>query len=330
MAVTTVTLTQPQNNGNDNAAVKAWGSTISGLFSGAGLTKASDTGQIDWATTTYTPIATANSINVIGYEIWKFNDSLQETSPVFLRVEYRQIVNLAGHTSYQLSIFFGTATNGAGTLIGVTKEFWLSPFSQPFNTPADGFAGTVSCFSSGDGSSLVLAFGPAVTTGTANSNGGLGTFFIDRTRDSSGAITGEGVVAACSGWQNNGAFLEGDVSTAGTGVCIIYGFTSNTILTLGSTTHTANTGVMLPAYVPGTMSAGSSVGLAAPNIIANGKLLPPILAALAYNNTDIAAGSTVSVNVSGATHTYYCLGTFCACADRNPGNTNAALAVRYE
>lgn len=331
MAVTTVSLTQPQNNGNNNTAVKAWGSAINSLFSGAGLLKTSDAGQINWSTTSYTPITTANSINVIGYEVWQFNDSLQATKPTLVRAEYRQIVNQTGHTSYQINIVVGTATNGSGTLTGTTtQQFWVSTFSQPFNIAADGFSGTVSCFSSGDGSSLVLALGPTVTTGTALSNGGLGTFYVDRTRDASGAITGEGVVVGCAGWQNNGAVVEGDVSHTGSGSFAVFGFTTNSVATLGSTSTTANIGVTLPACVPSTLSSGTTVGFQAPTVICNSKVNPPILAAIAYFNTDITIGSTVTLTLSGSSHTYYCLGSFCAYADRLPGTSSAALAVRYE
>lgn len=329
MAVTTISLLQPQNNGNNNAAIKTWGAALSSLFSGAGLVQTSDTGQINWSTTTATPNTTTSSDALIGYEIWKFNDSLQSTKPVFLRVEYRNIDSSVSTLQFYLAISVYVATNGGGANAGTySLSFRVTQGTSSTGSVASPTA-AVPAFSSGDGSSFVLAigvFGSATSSAAANA---LGTFYIDRTRDASGAISGEGAVAAATGW-NGGYGQAGNAAVAGAGQYGVMQFTLGSSYSIGSTGGIASTGIVLPAYVPTSLASGTTLGFSAPTVVCNGKKLPPILAAIAYNNVDTNPNSTVSVLVSGTVHTYYLLGSFCPCADRVGGSTTAVLAVRYE
>lgn len=323
MSVTTVSLTQPQNasGGKSTASIRAWGSSISSLFSGAGLVKTSDTGQVDWTTYTFSGFS-SNSVNVIGYEVWKFNDSLQATKPVFLRVEYLNSNTIQPSDNFWVRITVCTSTDGAGTAAGITYTCFVTSDARASSSDI-GFTGAVAAFSSGDGSYLTLVLGPP--SGTSP---GEGLFYIDRTRDSSGAITGEGVCFSACGAGTRAVFSTGSSPQSNSGTFVVFNFAAATATQLGGSG--SSNGVLLPANVYDSMTHGTTIGLQAPAQVVNGKLLPPILAAVAYYKSDISAGSTVTVSVSGALHTYYCLGDFATCADRNPGNTNAALAVRYE
>lgn len=328
MAVTTVTgLLQPQNNGANLAAVKAWGSSISSLFSGAGLVQTSDTGQVNWTTTTYTPRTTSGT-STIGYEVWRFSDSLQSTSPIFLIVTYLQGWNTSTNQAYLVSLQVCTSTNGGGTAVtgGTTANLLqISTASVALVTAGGvaGWSGPINAFSSGDGSYLVLVFGNSSSaTGFAN-GGGLGTFYIDRTHDASGAITAEGYMLAVTGW--NGNYNENTASA----VYLGYSASLGTFNQVGSGAA-SSTGYMLPGYIVESMSVGTTLGFDAPVQVANQKLLPPILAAVGYWSADAAQGTVVTMTLSGSTHTYYLLGAFATLADRLPGNTSAALAVRYE
>jgi hypothetical protein len=92
-----------------NAEFRAWAQGIhDGLASFADLTQTADTGQIN--------IATANrpaANGVAGYEVWRFNDAMQATMPVFFKLEYG-IDN--SPTLPQLIITIGKGSNGAGTI----------------------------------------------------------------------------------------------------------------------------------------------------------------------------------------------------------------------
>jgi len=78
-----------------------------------GLVQTSDTGQVNWTTATK-----PGSNTTTDYEIWRFNDSLQGTAPIFIKLFYGTGVS----TSYPaMKIQVGTGSNGSGTLTGLTS-----------------------------------------------------------------------------------------------------------------------------------------------------------------------------------------------------------------
>lgn len=98
-------------NHADDVSFRAWGSEFSSMLTAVGLTQTADTGQINWTTVTYS--STANAIQ--GYEIWRFNDTLQSTYPIFLKFEYGT-GNASTHPGVWITI--GTGSNGSGAIIG--------------------------------------------------------------------------------------------------------------------------------------------------------------------------------------------------------------------
>jgi hypothetical protein len=76
-----------------------------------GLAQSADTGQINWASVAAVPGVNAYS----GYEIYRLNDSLDATAPVFIKIEYGTGASV---NQPALRISVSTATNGAGTLTG--------------------------------------------------------------------------------------------------------------------------------------------------------------------------------------------------------------------
>lgn len=128
---------------SSDAAFRAWGSELSGKLAAAGLVQTSDTGQINWTTVTRPGANTA-----AGYEIWRFNDSLQSSAPIYIKLEYG---TSAASTRPGAWITVGTGTNGAGTITGVastrtTIHHSAGPVSTSTAYPsylcvAEGFAG---------------------------------------------------------------------------------------------------------------------------------------------------------------------------------------------
>ena len=90
---------------NDDATFRQWGRGISEQIAAMGLVRTSDTGQIDWATV-LKPASTAFA----GYEMWRFDDALQATAPVFIKLEYGAN---AGNRPY-LRPQVGQGTSGTG------------------------------------------------------------------------------------------------------------------------------------------------------------------------------------------------------------------------
>ena len=101
-----VSWSTPIENSSD-ATFRAWGSDIAARLATAGLIQTADTGQINWVTV-LRPAASAYG----GYEVWRFDDTLQGTSPVFMKIEYGSSNNQA---TPALRITVSSGTNGAGT-----------------------------------------------------------------------------------------------------------------------------------------------------------------------------------------------------------------------
>lgn len=156
------------------------------MFTAGGLVQTSDTGQINLSTVLF-PTST-NTFS--GYQMFRFNDALQSTLPIFLKINYYR-----GGTgnAIRLDITTGTVTNGAGTLSG-----------QLSTLQSVSIAGSVTvqtCYTSGDGSRFATAWGlPYVSSGSA------GVFIlIERLRDANGANTADGFFLLC----NQGSTLSG-------------------------------------------------------------------------------------------------------------------------
>lgn len=95
---------------SNNATFRAWGSALAAALAAVGLTQTADTGQINWTTVTRPGANTA-----AGYEIWRFNDTLQATAPIFIKIEYGTGNST---TSPGIWITVGTGSNGSGTITG--------------------------------------------------------------------------------------------------------------------------------------------------------------------------------------------------------------------
>jgi len=102
----------PIENTSD-ATFRAWGLDISTRMAVAGMVQAADTGQINWATVVR-PAASAYG----GYEIWRFDDALQASAPVFIKIEYGCSNNQA---TPAIRVTVSSGTNGAGTPTGLVS-----------------------------------------------------------------------------------------------------------------------------------------------------------------------------------------------------------------
>lgn len=161
-----------------DAEFRAWGSALAASLATAGLVQTADTGQINWATVTRTA-----STNVAqGYEIYRFNDALQGTYPLFLKIEYGTGGSTTGPGMW---LTVGTGTNGAGTLTGtastrVTLHGNNAPASTVTAYP------TYVCVKNGYVGVILKAGGLSSTPNA------ICFFAVARTVDDTGAETGDG------------------------------------------------------------------------------------------------------------------------------------------
>lgn len=157
------------------AQFRTIGSAISVAIQAVGLIQTADTGQINW-TTVAIPSGT---YTISGYEIYRFSDTLQSTSPVFIKIAYGEggIANYMG-----LWITVCTGTDGAGTPTG-NVSFSFQCYSNSTDQT------TRTSYFSGANNRLSFCLWPWPVSGS----GQWHVFGVERTHDTVGADTGTGV-----------------------------------------------------------------------------------------------------------------------------------------
>lgn len=145
------------------------------LLAACGLVQTADTGQIDVATV----IKPAAGV-IAGFQVWRFNDQLQATHPIFIKVEY----GTSTSSSQWMAVYFavGIQTDGAGNFIGAyARTGGAAAGSAALNTSS--YACHVEGF-----------FGIANRVGAAGSSYvNWGTFLVCRSCDANGYPTGDAV-----------------------------------------------------------------------------------------------------------------------------------------
>ena len=172
--MTTATFMSQPGGSQTLATFKGWSEAFHNALIAVGLVQTSDTGQISFASITTLPAAGI----LVGYGIYRFNDTMQSSAPLFLRVEYRTISNSRG----RLDIVVGSATDGAGN---------LTPFGATISASTSGTSGsTVPTFvAAGDGYLTI-----ALWCGTTSTLYG-GFIAVERSRSTS-APTADGLLIA--------------------------------------------------------------------------------------------------------------------------------------
>lgn len=247
-----------------DAEFRAWGSELSGKLSVAGLVQTSDTGQINWTTVSRPGTNTAG-----GYEIWKFNDSLAATAPIYLKIEYGTGANAAYP---QIWLTVGTGSNGSGTLTGATTSRNTVTYS---GVVTSGNWASYLCVAAG-------FVGLCWKSGAAAGTVGYAFFVIARTNDASGSATSTGFIVYWGAASSSSACQSQSVRAA--------------------TTATAYSATTLNSIVPGQVT-DSLVGTDL-QVYAHFGISPQVwtLATLAtVLLSEVPPGATVSVAMVGST-----------------------------
>ena len=254
----------------------------------------SDTGQVN-LTTVAKPAATNTAQ---GYEIWRMNDALQSTKPVFAKVEYGS-GGAALNFSYWLTV--GTGSDGAGTITGIL----LARTQQGAGT--NNAATMNKCFGSASTNRITIAMLLDVSTIPF-------WFAIERTKDSAGADTNVGLIMAFGGFQGG--------STV-----------KSIVLPFGATAPVAELGIqaILSTNNPTAYTGDQGVGLMIPML---GVAIQPGLNVCITMVNDFAAFAQPSFTLYGASHTWQHMGGFITTVARGgtPGGSdaNTRLMLLYE
>jgi len=161
--------------------IRQWVGFIENLFLAGGWVKTSDTGQA----TTASMSACTLAPQAKGYHIFRMNDALQSTAPVFVKIEYGCGSFGTGFPAVWITI--GTGSNGSGTITGVKIPRVIvhgypngNGFNVPETTPSV-ISAEGTCFGSAAPNRVAVVFGAMETV----SHEGL-TFAIERGQDVNG------------------------------------------------------------------------------------------------------------------------------------------------
>lgn len=252
-----------------------WRTLINAIKTGVeamGWTQTSDTGQINFATSTKP--AGANTVQ--GYAMWQAADSLAGTNPMILRLAFG---SAGSATQFRIGVQFGTVTDGAGTFTGVVtwNEGNLDGPSTLQSTAWD-------CFFSGDTNRLCFALFDNFTASTSQQM----LVGMERSHDNTGSDTNVGW------WAFTGNGLGGNAGW-------------NKFLPYVGSGNGANNQYMglLPSQSTTTL-VGTQVGLT-PIFPFYVIALNPSTQILTYLQTDITGGTQITLSMYGASHTFYCL-----------------------
>jgi hypothetical protein len=264
----TRTLSTPPDN-NTDANFRAWINEINNALIAFGWLATSDSGQINFSTVTR---PTAASIYQ-GYAMYKMNDSLQSTVPVFLRIDFGTSAS-TDEPGIKFQVGIG-ATDGAGAITGVvmaqvtTGVVGMTPTGTSFN-----------CRSSGSSAAFRMSFWSSVTA-----NHGF-TLMIERDKDTSGIDTAGGVNVIWSYITSSNAANAQSVF-----------ITPSTVI---SPVHTVWYALVT---AQSSQSGGGNIGIA-PVRIPLGPFRNPMLGALVCALGDYTVETTQSVTHYGSSHTY--------------------------
>jgi hypothetical protein len=281
--VTKVTVVHNLASFTTDAKFRAWGSACSAAMAAAGFVQTADSGQIDWLTVARPTAAQTTA----GYEIWRFDDALQATRPIFFRVGYRTGGNASGQVP-GTNLIIGTGSDGAGTITGPHIPITvggLGTTSASTNTTSQ--SQFVHSKSNGYG---LLNFGLSIITSGGTDWQSAGFYIIERTKNAVGASTSEGV-----------GLTYQTFSSAQTLADKALNFDSGTAYTTVRSPHCGALGEY-------SLSSGDDIVLYK-HYIGAGKAYPA-LGRLSYFHTDIPSGSTFTSAPLGTSKTYFAYPAF--------------------
>lgn len=286
MATTAALLTTPSND----ATFRAYGAALAAMFAAVGLVKTSDTGQINWSTATYPGTTNTDT----GYEIYRFDDALQATRPIFLKVRYGRGMVSPG---FRMGIDWGYSTDGAGNLTPNSSWTFVGAQTGPESSAVPRWH-----WMSSDGSGLVVVIANDYGTGDVSTRwDGRGVYVLDRLRNADGSPSSNGwLYFAKSGGTVSPSFYVRDLVNN---------------QTIGGTGWNA----LLPAPVDDTgwsMNQEDGEMLTVPYFgLIPGTGLYQSKMALCYSVADLGAMAEVDITHLGAARRYRAHGSFMCYVD---------------
>ncbi len=282
---------------SSDAAFRTWGNELmTMLITTLGLTQTTDTGQLAFPMTATTRPATNTAA---GYYILKFNDVLQSTLGIFIKVELGTGTVTGGPA---LWITVGTGSNGSGTLTGLSTRLSCCLGSAPLSTVTN--YTSRACYNATQG---VLWIDWKQSGTVANES--TFSFMICRSVDNTGAPTANaigfqgagtaaGTISSNSGlawtWFNAATTTWLGPATSGGQLWLQWVFAPYSGLSAGFATLVGTAGQVYPCFQYAPTASAPALGVT--NALAMGLF------------SEISLGSTVSLTILGSTALTYIAG----------------------
>jgi hypothetical protein len=295
-------------NAND-ATFRGWTQLVANGFISAGWTRATDTGNVNFATVS-TPGAALTNFSA-GYDIFHMNDTLQATAPVFVKVEYG---SAAANTIPAIWLTIGSGSNGAGTITGPASTRQQLPVAAA-NTNG------ITSFISGDTNRIHMGLWCFSNTTFANTVAGVAVavyFSIERTKDASGVDTNEGVLFVA---KTNGITYQQ--------------YWNQTTGPTGMENSAAFWGALMPSPNIGTTTAVQSSFY--PIYHSKGVFVNPGMGTLCFVGSTTAGatvlateGSVITIPIYGNNHVYMPMSAVNNGSIAPRSQANGTFCMRYE
>jgi len=258
-----------------DAHFQAWAQFVEDtLVTTGGWVVTSDTGQTLPSALIHTTTANVK----VGYRIYRMNDSLQATYPVFMRIDYGSGSGAGNYPGMWITI--GTGSNGSGTITGILYNGGASASAIVQPNSSSSVTATNSYGSADTGRFSICLFVCATNTLVV-------PFGLERTKSSTGSDTGDGLLFACRGGGalgfNASQYL---IYAGGTQPATEVGL--NYILTQNNPSQT---------FTPGDIGVGILIHM-------KGTAQQPGLNWFFTNSSDVSAESFITLNIYGVSHTY--------------------------
>lgn len=296
MATRTISGTLLPTN-NTDADFRAWVQFIEDTLvtTGAWVVTA-DTGQMTIASATKPGAANTK----VGYRIYRMDDAMQATSPVFVRIDYG---SGAAATSPGFWVTIGTGSNGSGTITNI--RFNGGAVAAPTVSCTGTTTGTFNAYGSADTGRVSLGL---FVNATASR---IIAFVLERSKDSTGAVTADGLIMA---YTTSGSQID-----------------KSQYIVLGSATQPPNEPGLFYALSNSNPSAfGSNVGIGIHTPMKGVAQYPSNNLAI-VRSSDFLAEVTITCSIYGVTRTFQhlnSLGVYQALTGAQDNTSRAA--IRYD
>jgi len=281
-----------------DAHFRAWATFIDTLLrTTGGWTKSTQTGEADPTTIAHPTVANTKQ----GFRVYAMADTLQGTSPVFIRIDWG---SGAGANTPAIWITIGTGADGSGGITGTVLAATRIAANSNSSSQANN--------SYGSADTNRVTFALFIQSVSSNYPILLG---IERTKDSTGADTGTGLLIAYT--------VDGSAQ---------FGVSQYLILA-GGTQASSETGLsyILPRKSPSETFGGDiGVGIL---IHFRGIAQQPGANWMFTNTNDVSVEGSISMSLYGATRTYQQLNSYAvikAIVGSSGGDTSARILMRYD